>query len=155
MDTKRLALAAIVAWLVDAVYGFVVWGLAMRGQMALYAGVIRTEAAMTARLPLMLAGSLLAMFALAWIYAKGYEGRGGVAEGLRFGVVLGIFLFGFVSVSIYGTFYIGHTLAAIASVISFVEAILIGVVIGALYRPERGATSSAAAAAQGRSAQVA
>jgi hypothetical protein len=68
MDIKRLTLAAVVAWLVDAVFGAVVWGMLMGKQFALVGpGVFRTEDAMNARLPLMLAGSLLAMFALALI----------------------------------------------------------------------------------------
>jgi putative effector of murein hydrolase LrgA (UPF0299 family) len=142
MDGKRLALAAVVAWFVDVVFGFLVWALMMGDQFAAITGVFRTEQAMNARLPLALAGTLLAMFALTYIYAKGYEGRGGVMEGLRFGAVLGLFLFGFVSVGIYVSFNIPKELAMKASVVSFVETLVMGAVIGGLYRP---AKSSAAA----------
>jgi hypothetical protein len=135
MNYKRLALAAVVAWVVDSIYGVVVWMMMLGGEFAKYPAVFRPQADMNARLPLMFAGSLLAMFALAYIYAKGYEGGNGIQEGLRFGVLLALFTFGFVSIGIYGSFNIGRRLAAMASCVSFVEMIIVGTVIGALYRP--------------------
>jgi hypothetical protein len=146
MDYKRLALAAVVAWVVDTMYGILVWMMMLGGEFAKYPQVFRPQADMNAKLPLMFAGGLLAMFALAYIYAKGYEGGSGIQEGLRFGVLLAIFTFGFVSVGIYGSFNIGRRLAAMASVVSFVEMILVGVVIGALYRPAPGRQPARAAA---------
>ena len=145
MDYKRLALAAVVAWVVDTIYGICTWMWMLGGEFAKYPGVFRSQEAMNANMPLMFAGGLLAMFALAYIYAKGYEGGSGIPEGFRFGLVVAIFTFGMFSIGIYGSFSIGRRLAAMASVVSFVELILVGIVIGALYRPAAGSRPSRAA----------
>jgi len=86
-------------------------------------------------LPLMFGGGLLAMFVLAYIYSKGYEGRSGVQEGLRFGLLLGVFMTAFVSIPIYGSFNIDARLGMMASVVSFVEMLVVGTAIGVAYRP--------------------
>ena len=134
MDYKRLSLAAVVTWIVDSIYGMVVWMGMLGNEMAQNPAVFRPEDAMNAHLPLMFAGGLLAMFALVYIYSKGYEG-GGLQEGVRFGVVLGIFLVAFVSVPIYASFNVGGRLAVLASVASFLEMVIVGGVIGLMYKP--------------------
>jgi hypothetical protein len=135
MDYKRIAVAAIVAWVVDNIYGMVVWMRLMGPQMASSPAVFRPESQMMGLMPFMFAGGLLAMFVLAYIYAKGYEGGSGVAEGLRFGILMALFTFGFVTVGIYGTFNIGRRLATLAAICSFVEMMIVGLVIGVTYRP--------------------
>ena len=134
MDYKRLALAAVVAWVVDSVYSFVVYMNLLGGEMIANPGVFRSQSAVNANAPLMLVASLVAFFAIAWIYAKGYEGRG-IAEGLRFGVVMGIFITGFFSIAMYGTLNVGPRLGGLMSVASFVELLVVGLVLGAVYRP--------------------
>ena len=145
MDYKRLALAAVVTWVADAIYGMVVWTGVVGPRMALYPAVFRSEEAMMATLPLMLVGGLVAIFAMAYIYAKGYEGGSGIGEGLRYGLVLAVLMTGFVSIPIYGTFNVEGGVAMVASIVSFVEMIMIGVVLGLMYKPAaRPATAAAA-----------
>jgi hypothetical protein len=134
MDYKRLAITAVVAWVVDAIYGMTVWMGMLGDDMARNAGVFRSEAAMNSYMPLMFAGSLVGMFVLACIYAKGYEGGSGLGEGFRFGLLLAIFMTGFVSIGIYGSFNIDSRLGLLASIVSFVEMVIVGTVIGAVYR---------------------
>ena len=50
-------------------------------------------------------------------------------------VVLGIFLVAFVSVPLYASLNIDDRLGVLASVASFVEMIIVGGVIGLMYRP--------------------
>lgn len=135
MDYKRLALAAVVTWVADAIYGMVVWMGMLGPRMAQYPAVFRAEAAVNANLPLMFAGSLVAMFVMTYIYAKGYDGGSGIGEGLRYGLLLALLMTGFVSIPIYVTFNIGGDIATLASIASFVEMLLIGVVIGVMYKP--------------------
>lgn len=134
MDYKRLALAAVVTWVADVIYGFVVWRGMLGAEMARHQGVFRSQAAMDAGMPLMFAGLLLAMFVLVYIYSKGYEGGSGVGEGLRFGFLLALFMTGFVSLPIYASFNIDARLGLLASIASFVEMLLVGSVIGLVYR---------------------
>lgn len=144
MNLTRVALAAVVAWIADGVYGYAVYGTAMAGQFAQFPGVFRSMEEVSANLPLMFAGSLIAMFAVACIYAKGYEGGSGAAEGLRFGLLMGVFLVGYVLVGNYATLNIGRRISAYMAVAGMVEWIVVGVSLGLVYKP------AARAAAAGR-----
>ncbi len=135
MDYKRIALAAVVAWIVDSIYGVVVWMMLLGGEFAKYPAVFRPESAMGVYMPLMFAGSLLGIAALTFIYAKGYEGGSGIGEGLRFGFVVSLFMVGCVSVSILASFNVPTRLALLASVASFFEFLLVGAAIGLAYHP--------------------
>ena len=137
MDLKRLSVAAIAAWFVCIMYGIVVQILVMGAEFEKYPAIFRSESAINARVPLLLGGNLLAMFALAYLYAKGYEGGNGVLEGIRFGVLAALFVFGFASIGIYGSIDIGSRIAVVSSAATFIQMVLAGVVIGRLYKPSR------------------
>ena len=137
MDFKRLSAAALVAWFVCTMYGIVVQMLVLGAEFERYPTIFRSEAAINANVPLMLAASLLAMFALACMYARGYEAGYGTLAGIRFGVLVALFVFGFASVGIYGSINIGRRIAVVASVTTFMEMILAGAVIGTIYKPAR------------------
>src|SRR5207248_7093727 len=53
MNGKSLAIAAVVAWIVDSVYGFLVFGLALNSEFLRYPAVFRPFEAVQANLPLM------------------------------------------------------------------------------------------------------
>ncbi len=135
MNWSRLALAAVAAWIVDSVYGFAVYAKALESEFARFPGVFRPMDVVNGNLPLMFAGSLLAFFALAYIFAKGHEGGNGLAEGLRFGFVLAVFEFGAISIGNYGVMNIGRKIAVETAVAGFVEALISGAVLGLVYQP--------------------
>jgi len=135
MNVSRVALAAVAAWIVDAVYGFCVYGKALESEFARYPDVFRPTDVMNGNLPLMFAGSLLAFFALAYIFAKGHEGGNGLAEGLRFGFVVAVFEFGAMSIGNYAVLNVGRKIAVEWAVAGFVEALISGVVMGLVYKP--------------------
>jgi hypothetical protein len=144
MNYGRLVLAAVVATIVDVCYGFAVYGMLLAPQFAKYPGVYRGDVDGQAHLPLMFGGLLLAILVAALIYAKGYEGGSGAAEGLRFGVMLGAFvLFAFGGVN-YGVLNIGRRLALYAGAAGFIEWTLVGLVIGLVYKPSQATAKRAA-----------
>jgi len=103
-----------------------------------YPGVYRSNEAGMAFLPLMFAGLFVAIVAVAVIYAKGYEGGSGAAEGARFGVLLGVFVvFAFAAVN-YAVLNVGRKIAVMTAGAGFVEWLAIGLVIGLVYRPAPG-----------------
>jgi len=135
MNYARLALAAVAATLFDAVYGFLVYGMLLAHEFERYPGVYRSNDAGQAFLPLMFGGLLIAIVAVAIIYAKGYEGGSGVAEGARFGLLLGVFVvFAFAGVN-YATLNIGRKLTVMVAAAGFIEWLGIGTVIGLVYKP--------------------
>jgi hypothetical protein len=138
MSYGRLALAAVVATIVDAVYGFLVYGMILAGEFGRYPGVYRSTETGQAYLPLMFVGILVAMFAVAYIYAKGYEGGAGFQEGLRFGVLVGIFVAGAFAGVDYAVLNIGRRLAVGLVCAGIVEWALNGIVIGVIYKPAAG-----------------
>ena len=135
MNYARLALAAVAATVFDALYGFLVYGMLLAPEFAKYPGVYRANDAGQAFLPLMFAGLFVAIAAAAIIYAKGYEGGSGIGEGIRFGVLLGLFVvFAFYGVN-YATLIINRKLAVMTAAAGFVEWTAIGAVIGLVYKP--------------------
>lgn len=135
MNLKRMVIAGIGAWVVAFVYSLIVYGGLLRSEFARYPGVYRSMHQATANLPILLIGSAVSMFSAVYMYGKGYEGGNGVAEGARFGAILGLFLVGSAGLANYATLNIGGRLGLSVVVAGFVEMVLIGSVIGALYKP--------------------
>lgn len=135
MNLRRVALAAVVAWVVYMALGFVVHGVLLKDTYLQYASVMRPEADQNAVLPIAFGGSLVGFFAFAYAYAKGYEGGSGVQEGMRFGVLVGIMLCVF-SVSFeYMMWPIGRRLLAAWIVDYIIEFAIYGMLVGSLYKP--------------------
>jgi hypothetical protein len=135
VNNRSLAIAAVVAWVVDSVYGFLVFGLALNSEFARYPGVFRSFDAVGTMLPLMFGSSLLGMLFVAYIFAKGHEGRSGLQEGMRFGVVLASFELFAISIPSYVIYNIGRKIAVESAVAGFVDAVIIGIVLGLIYKP--------------------
>jgi hypothetical protein len=138
MNYARLALAAVAATVFDAFYGFGVYGTLLAPEFAKYPAVYRSEQTGPAYLPLMFGGLLLAIMVVAIMYAKGYQGGSGLAEGARFGLLLGVFVvLAFAAVN-YATLEIGRRLAAMVAAAAFVEWFAIGTIVGLVYKPAAG-----------------
>ncbi len=137
MNYGRLVAAALAGTVVDAIYGFLVYGMLLAGEFGRYPGVYRPNDAAPVFLICMFGGVFVAMLAAVVIYSKGIESKGGAAEGVRFGALLGVFVGSLLSSISYGTLNIGRKLTAMMAVAGFVEWILVGTVIGAVYRAER------------------
>jgi hypothetical protein len=133
MNYTRLALAAVVAWVVSVVYSFAVARWVLFDRIADYPGVFRTAAAVNANLPLWLLGLLLTMLAVAYIYAKGCQPATRTLSGLGLGSLLGVVSVG-ATISEYVSFNIGRRLAAETAAAAFLEAVIIGVTVGAVYK---------------------
>jgi hypothetical protein len=143
MNYTRIVIAAVVATIVDAAYGFLVWGQVLSGEFGRYPGIYRPADDMSA-MPLMFAGIFVGLLFATWIYAKGYEGGSGLTEGLKFGVVMGLFLAAYFSGVNYGTMRIGKKMALTYAAGGFGEWLLVGIAIGLVYKPAAAAAKRAA-----------
>ena len=144
MNYTRLAIAAVAAFVVDTLYGVLVWGMALSHEFGRYPDIYRAAADQTAYLPLMLTATLIGLFFATWVYAKGYEGGSGLTEGLRFGLLMGLFLGAYNSGVNYGIMRIGKKMALTYAGGWLGEWILVGLVIGLIYKPAAGAVKRAA-----------
>ena len=138
MNVARLALAAVAATIADMAFGFAVYGNALAGQFEQHQGVYRPGAD-TSYMPFLMAGVFVASIAASYMYAKGYEGQSGVGEGLRFGAVLGLFALGYAGIVNYAVLRISPSLGASMACAAFVEWLIVGTVIGLVYKPAAGA----------------
>ena len=138
MNFGRLALAAVAATVFDVVYGFLVYGTWLSSEFLRHAAVYRSAETGPGYLPLMFGGVLIASFAAAAIYAKGYEGGSGVAEGARIGLLLGVFVVSAFAGVDYAVLNIGRKLALMTAAAGFVEWLAIGTIIGLVYKPMPG-----------------
>jgi hypothetical protein len=144
MNYTRLALAAAAAFVVQSIYGFVVYGMLLMNQFGEYPGVYRPGTD-TSHLPVLFAGILVGALAAAYIYAVGYEGGSGLSEGLRFGVAMSVFVTGYVSLINWAVLNIGRSIALTTAAAAFVEFVLVGLAIGLVYKPAVPGSSKRAA----------
>ena len=134
MNYGRVAIAAVAATLVDGLYGYLVYGQLLGSEFAVYPNLYRPVSEQAAYLPFMFLGILLAMFVMAYIYAKGYDGTNGVQEGMRFGVLIGLFNAGFFVEVNHAMMQVNRRLTGEMAVAGLVEWTVAGIVIGAIYR---------------------
>lgn len=135
MNLSRVALAGFSAWLAFLAVGFFAHGVVMRDLYEVHQAAMRPAAEADARLPLAFGVALIAFFAFAYAYAKGYEGGKGLQEGLRFGVLVGVMLIGFCTVWEYMVYPLARTFLLARVIDGIVEFAIYGVIVGAIYRP--------------------
>jgi hypothetical protein len=133
MNYTRLALAALAATVADFVYGFVVFGNLMTSSFLSQGGLYRAAADQMAYMPIGAAALLLAITAATMLFAaSAFRGLGG---GLWFGLLLGIFAIGTNVVVDYATMAMTEDHAARMLLATLGEWLVVGAVIGAVYRP--------------------
>jgi hypothetical protein len=135
MNFPRVAAAALAAWVLYMVMGYLVHGLLLADLYRQYSAVMRPEAEANAILPFNFGLVLVGFFAFAYAYAKGYEGGSGLQEGLRFGVLISIMLCAFVTIWEYMVWPVPPRLLAAWLIDYVVEFALYGMVVGTIYKP--------------------
>jgi len=137
MNFLRLALAALGAFGAYFVLGGLSFALfpSLASEFRKYPAVYRPQDGMKAVMPAGMAAMLVAMVTLAVIYAMLYQGGSGVAEGARFGALIGVFSVCAFVVHNYVNLNIGLRLTLEQAAAYFVEWTVAGIVIGLIYRP--------------------
>jgi hypothetical protein len=136
MNYSRLALAALGAFVAYFAAGGLAAAVpALRSEFSKYPAVYRSQEAMKSVMPAGMAAMFLAILALAVIYARLYRGGDGVADGALFGVLIGAFALGAFVVHNHVNLNIGLKLTLQQAAVYLVEWIVVGIVIGLIYRP--------------------
>jgi hypothetical protein len=135
MNLPRVALAAVVTWVVYLCVSFVVHTMLLTNIYTQHKAAMRPEEQASAILPIGFVFALVGFFAFAYAYAKGYEGGSGLQEGLRFGVIVGLFLCCFCLIWEYIVWPVSGTLLLAWLVDYIVEFALYGMIVGLLYKP--------------------
>jgi hypothetical protein len=137
MNFVRIALATLGALVAYMMLGGLMFGLvpSLKVEFLKYPAVYRSQEGQMSYMPIGMAAMFVAMLALAAMYAIAYQGGSGLAEGARFGALIGVFAIGAFVVHNYVNLNIGLKLTLQQSAAYFFEWLVTGIVIGLIYRP--------------------
>lgn len=137
MNIARIALAAIGAFIAYFVCGGLSFVLipSLKDEFLKYPAIYRSQEAMKTVMPAGMAFMFLAILALTVLYAMLDQASAGMAAGARFGALIGIFAVGSFVVHNYVNLQIGLRLTVQQAIAYFVEWVLVGIVIGLIYKP--------------------
>ena len=136
MNYSRLGLAALGGTVAHFAFGFLVLLLvpALINEAHKYPAVFRPREEMNTVMPVGIVATFIAILVVAIIFAMIHQGRSGISEGARLGVLIGIFAVCNVLHN-YMTLNIGLKLALGQAVAYFFQWTIVGIVIGLIYKP--------------------
>jgi hypothetical protein len=138
MSYARIALAGLGATVAYFALGFLLLALLpLADEVRQFAAVYRPEESMMRVAPVGMVAMLLSMMSLAALYAFAFRGRSSVAQGVRFGFLVGVFAAGSFVLHNYVSLNIGLRLALLQAVAYFVQLLGSSVVIALIYRPAK------------------
>ena len=144
MNVKRYLAASVAVFAFSMALGYLVHGVILQSTYQSIQGVWRTD--MQSKMWINTLVALLVSFLAVYIFTKGYEGKG-IMEGLRFGLVIGLFL----SIpAAYGTYMIipiPYYLALEWFLYGTAQWVILGAVAAAVYKPLAAAPGKRAATA--------
>ena len=137
MNYGRLVLATVGGMVGYFIAGFAIFGLApqMANEFQKHSAIYRSREGQTAAMPVGMAAMLVAILIVAVLYTMVYRGGSGVAEGARFGVLIGLFVVCAFVLHNYMLLNIGLRLTLMQAVAYFIQWTVVGTVIGLLYKP--------------------
>ena len=137
MNYARVVLAAVGGMVAYFIAGAAIFGLApqMANEFQKYSGVYRSREGQMAAMPAGMAAMLIAICVLAVLYEMLYQGGSGVAEGARFGALIGVFVVCAFVIHNYMLLNIGLTLTLMQAAAYFIQWTVVGTAIGVLYKP--------------------
>jgi len=136
MNYSRLGLAALGGTGAAFAFGFLVFWLvpALINEAHKYPAVFRPREEMNTVMPIGMAATFIAILVVAIIFAMIHQGGSGTMEGARLGVLIGIFAVCNVMHN-YANLNFGLKLALGQAAAYFLQWIIIGIVIGLIYKP--------------------
>ncbi len=133
MNVKRFVIASVVIYAVSHVIGYLVHMVLLANTYMSLSSLWRPD--MMTYMWIMWLTSLLWAFMFMFIFVKGYENKG-IIEGVRYGVIIGLFMAVPQSLGNFAIFPIPLFLALTWLACGFVESILYGIIAAAIYRPK-------------------
>ena len=140
MNYPRALLAGIAVWITSVAIGYVINDIWLARLYQANAWAYRHAEDVRELVPIGLGMQLLASLAFAFAYAKGYERdreASGIAQGVRFGLVVALIIDGFAVVWNYITEPIAPRLGVLQVCAIIGEFGILGGVVGLVYHPSR------------------
>ena len=134
LNVKQWAIASVAAFVAMAVIEFLVHGVMLSSWYMEYPSYWRTQEQMMSKMPWMYAGYLFFAGLFSYIYTRGYEGKSGVGEGMRYGMLVGA-LIGIPKMFIdHAVFYYPGKIVVGWGVSMLVMCTILGMVVGLIYK---------------------
>src|SRR6059036_979534 len=130
---KRFIVAFIAAYVFMFFWGWFLNGVLLKDIYAQTPNLWRSPSEMMSLFHWIIIGQALVVFAFVMIYASGFAG-GGVLAGIRLGVLLEIAAIG-MRLAIYAVQPFPGKLILYGSVSGLIEMIVVGAIVGAIYKP--------------------
>jgi hypothetical protein len=137
---KRFILAFIAAFIFIFSWGWLYNGVLLKDVFAEARSLFRPREEMMGLFHWIVIGQAGLALAFVMIYASGFAG-GGIAAGVRLGIMLEILAIG-ARCAIYATQPFPAKLLVLISIGGFIEMIVTGVIVGAIYKPNKSLSSS-------------
>jgi hypothetical protein len=137
MNYTRILLASVCAFVAYFIYGGIFFAAlpGLRTEFAEYPAVYRSHEGIKKVMPFGMLAIFVSLVAIAVLYAMACSGGSGVVEGARFGTLIGIFVIGSFVIHNYVNLNIGLKLTIQQSIVYFVQWVIMGIVIGLVYKP--------------------
>ena len=133
---KRFILAFIAAYVFIFFWGWLLNGVVLKDVYAETPALWRPQSEMMALFHWIIIGQALIVFGFVMIYACGFAG-GGVAAGIRLGILLEIAAIG-MRMGFYAVQPFPGKLIVYGSISGLIEMVIVGAIVGAIYKPSSG-----------------
>jgi len=130
---KRFVFAFIAAYVFLFLWGWLLNGVFLKDVYAQTPNLWRSQSEMIGLFHWIIIGQALIVFSFVMIYASGFAG-GGVIAGIRLGVLLEIAAIG-MRLGFYAVQPIPGKLILYGSIGGLVEMVIVGAMVGAIYKP--------------------
>ncbi|PYJ72793.1 MAG: hypothetical protein DME75_03535 [Verrucomicrobia bacterium] len=130
---KRFIVAFVAAYIFIFFWGWLLNGVLLKDIYAQTPNLWRSQSEMMSLFHWIIIGQALVVFAFVMIYTSGFAG-GGVIAGIRLGILLEIAAIG-MRMGIYAVQPFPGKLIVYGSVSGLVEMIIVGAMVGAIYKP--------------------
>ena len=130
---KRFILAFVAAYIFLFLWGWLLNGVFLKDVYAETPSLWRTQSEMMSLFHWIIIGQALIVFSFVMIYARGFAG-GGVIAGIGLGILLEIAAIG-MRLGMYAVQPVPGKLIFYGSVSGLIEMIIVGAMVGAIYKP--------------------
>ena len=135
-DWKKLSIATVAVYVVGQILGYLIHRVWLGPTYASLASVWRPEAEMASKMWIMFLTSAIWSFFFCYVFARGYEGKG-LAEGARYGVIIGLFFGISQAYDSYVIYPIPYSLALKWFLSGLAYCVVTGLVAASLYKPAK------------------
>ncbi len=137
MKNKTFWIGFVVVFGLMQAIGFVIHAVMLDDTYQALAAIFRPKEQMDSMMGIMILSGTVVLFLFCYIFTKGYESKG-VAEGVRYGTLMGLLLALPTAVDAYVIYPLTIELAAIWFVTTVVSFVIAGAVFAAIYKPSGG-----------------